>query len=112
MNKITRDDYMSNGDALEMNDPKRWENHCDYYAQFITPATEAFILSHVGLKKLKTSKDKYFNDIIKHSNGGAGGWIWDRTPFNTTLARELGENLSMSTHTCIGKEAARRLLEA
>ena len=106
MKKITRKEYMENSGEL----------FSDYYGQFITHATEMFILNHIGLEKLKTSKDEHFNDIIKHSRGGAGDWVWDYTPFNLELARELGEVSerglgSASTHTCIGKEAARRLLE-
>jgi hypothetical protein len=101
MKKMTRKEYMENSS----------ENFSEYYAQFITSETTAFINSSIGIEKLKTSKCKHLNDLYSHSNGGAGSWIWDLTPFNKELAREMGENFSPSTHTCIGKECARQLLE-
>ena len=105
MKTITRAEYMnSSGELFNA-----------YYGQFILPETESFILSRIGLKKLMKSRDEHFNDIIKHSNGGAGGWIWDHTPININLAREAGEISprgmgSQSTHTCVGKVCARQLL--
>jgi len=102
---ITRDQYMENSSEL----------HQEYYLQFATESTFQFIRSSIGLNKLRASKDKYFNDIIKHSNGGSGGWIWDSSPCNLQLMREIGEvgekSLpSKSTRTCVGKAAARKLL--
>jgi hypothetical protein len=104
---ITRKQYMENSSEL----------FNAYYAQFVTESTLSFVKSNVGMKLLKKSKDKHLNDIIQHSNGGAGGWIWDHSPINLELARQLGEvgercTGSMATHTCIGKEAARQLLAA
>lgn len=101
MKKMTRKEYMKDSSA----------NFSDYYGQFITEHTINFIKHEIGIKKLKTSKCEHLNDLYSHSNGGAGTWIWDFTPFNQTLAREMGESFSPSTHTCIGKECARRLLE-
>ena len=98
---ITRKEYMKDS-SNKFN---------DYYAQFITPSTIDFIESEIGIEKLKTSKCEHLNDLYSHSNGGAGGWIWDTTPYNYELARELGEGNSPSTHTCIGKVCARQLLE-
>ena len=98
---MTRKQYMENSS----------ENFRAYYGQFVTQSAIDFVKRNIGIKKLKESKDPHFNDIIKHSNGGAGGWIWDHTPFNIELARKLGECNSMATHTCIGKEAARQILE-
>lgn len=86
------------------------ELHNEYYLQFATAESERFVLSNIGLDRLRTSKDKYFNDIIKHSNGGRGGWIWDETPMKMTLARELGESNCQSTRTCVGKAVATKLL--
>lgn len=97
---ITRTKYMQDSANL----------HNTYYLQFATPSSWEFIKSNIGIEKLLTSEDKYFNDLYKHSNCGSGGWIWDNTPINMTLIRELGENNSMSTHTCVGKAVARELL--
>jgi hypothetical protein len=98
---INRQQYMQNSSEL----------HHAYYLQFATPASYAFINSEIGVKKLLTSKDEHLNDLYKHSNGGAGSWIWDATPINYSLAKELGEGNSMSTHTCVGKAVARELLK-
>ena len=102
---ITRKDYMNNSSEL----------HHEYYSQFVTESTLSFIKDNIGIDKLKTSKDKHLNDLYSHSNGGAGGWIWDYAPINLQLARELGEVSpnglgSQSTHTCIAKAAAKILL--
>ena len=104
--KITRAEYMENSHELSR----------AYYAQFVTEETRRFVAQHIGIKKLRESKDEHFNDIIHHSNNGHGGWIWDSSPLNLELARELGELSpgylgSQSTHTCAGQEAARPLLE-
>jgi len=103
--KITRSEYMRNSSKL----------HNEYYSQFVTESTIDFINNRVGIDKLKKSTCKHFNDIVSHSNGGAGSWVWDFTPINLELARELGEIYprglgSPSTHTCIGKAAARMIL--
>ena len=108
---ITRKQYMENSSGLDIGDEKRTENFRAYYGQFVTQSAIDFVKRNVGIKLLKKSKDPHFNDIIQHSNGGSGGWIWDHTPFNIELARKLGENNSQATHTCIGKEAARMILE-
>lgn len=99
--KITRKEYMQNSSEL----------HHEYYLQFATSSTYFFIKNRIGIEKLKTSTDKYFNDLYKHSNGGAGGWIWDKTPINKELMKELGEINSQCTHTCVGKAVARELLK-
>jgi hypothetical protein len=100
---ITRTEYMQNSSVL----------HYEYYLQFATDSTFHFVRTSIGLEKLRSSKDKYFNDIIKH--GPSGGWIWDHSPVNLPLMRELGEvgtkSLpSKSTCTCVGKAAARKIL--
>jgi len=97
---ITREQYMQNSSEL----------HHAYYLQFATESTFQFVRSQIGLEKLKTSKDKYFNDIIRLPGTANATWIWDRAPINQTLCREIGENLSRSTFTCVSKAAARELL--
>lgn len=85
--------------------------HHDFYAQFITSATEHFIKNVITVAKLKKSKCPHFNDIIKHNSGD--GWLWDNTPFNTTLAKETGmTNINTtSVRTCVGKACAKILLQ-
>lgn len=102
---ITRAQYMANSSAL----------HHDYYSQFVTSATREFVQTRIGLAKLLKSTDPYFNDVAKHRNNGAGGWIWDDSPFNYDLMLQAGEVSkgyypSMSTRTCVGKACARMLV--
>ena len=99
MKSITRTEYMENANEL----------HDEYYRQFVTPQTIAFVESRVGLKKLQQSTCEYFNDVVRWEQGGT--WLWDRSPMNTTLAKELSEGQSQSTRTCVGKAAARIILE-
>ena len=99
---ITRSDYMNDSEKL----------HHPYYLQFATTDTERFVRERIGLAKLATSKDKYFNDLgIKHTRNGAGTWIWDFAPVNEALIRQAGETVSHATHTCVAKACARHLLE-
>lgn len=92
------------------------EKHHQFYLQLATPSTFEFVRKVIGMDRLRKSKDKYLNDIgIKHANGGAGSWVWDNSPLNLKLARKLGAVSNRcypapSTHTCVGKAAARELL--
>ena len=101
MKQITRSEYMKNSSEL----------HHAFYLQFANPLTYRFIESRIGIDKLLSSKDEHLNDLYKHSNGGAGSWIWDSTPINTKLAVELGAGLSPSTFTCVGKAVAKELIK-
>jgi len=97
---ISRSDYMDNSSEL----------HHQYYSQFVTPATISFVNSAIGLKKLQASNDPHLNDVVRWENYGRT-WLWDRSPMNTVLAKELKEGTSQSTRTCVGKAAARIILE-
>jgi len=100
---ITRSEYMEN--SIEF--------HHDYYSQFVTPETLNFVRNHIGMDKIKASKDHYLNDVVKWEQGGLT-WAWDRSPINVEYAKECGEcvnNPTPSTCTCVGKAAARMLLK-
>ena len=104
MTNLTREEYMKDSSNL----------HHAYYAQFVTTLTLNFILGSLtieGIKQAIESGDKHLNDIkIPFNNMGSGGnWWWDNAPINSHLAKELGEGNSCSTHTCVGKAAARML---
>lgn len=86
------------------------KHHHAYYLQFSTPATRAFVLREIGVRLLKFSKDPWFNDIIKHDRGGAGNWIWDFAPINTSILKSRGEVDTVSTRTCVSKAVAREIL--
>ena len=98
------------------NSAEAYEKHHQFYLQLATPSTFEFVRQAIGMDRLRKSKDKHLNDIgIKHTQGGAGSWVWDSSPLNLTLARELGAvpkgcYPSPSTCTCVGKAAARELL--
>ena len=90
--------------------------HHDFYAQFVTDSTKRFVLGSLTVEQIKKaieSGDEHLNKIkIPFNNMGSGGnWWWDGAPVNEALVRELGENMSPSTHTCVGKAAARILIE-
>jgi hypothetical protein len=83
------------------------ELHHEYYSQFVTDSTIAFVAQNIGLKRLRASTDPHLNDVVRMKRNG---WVWDYTPINTHLAKELGEGDSLSTRTCVGKAAARIML--
>lgn len=102
---ITRKEYMANSAEL----------HHAYYLQFATEETKRFVLELIGMDKLLRSTCPHLNDIVKHSNSGAGSWVWDYSPCNVTLMREVGEVSagylpSPSTCTCVGKVVAKELI--
>lgn len=100
---ITHKEYMANSAEL----------HHAYYLQFATEATKRFVLERIGMDKLLSSTCPYLNDIVRHS--GAGSWVWDYSPCNVTLMRELGAVSngylpSPSMCTCVGKAVAKELI--
>jgi hypothetical protein len=104
---ITHKEYMNDSSNL----------HHKYYLQFATEATKRFVLSSLEVKDIKKaldSGDEHLNDMkIPFNHMGSGGrWWWDNAPINLELARELGENNSPSTHTCVAKAMARELANA
>lgn len=99
MMAITRTEYMDNSKEL----------HHKYFSQFVTPQTIAFVKSQIGLKRLQQSTCEHLNDVVRWEQGGRT-WLWDRTPINAPLAKELGEGTSMATRTCVGKAAAKMIL--
>ena len=103
--QITRDEYMKNSSEL----------HNDFYSQFVTQETLHFVKNRIGTDKIKESKDPTLNDV-QVKRYPYGGWEWDYSPINLKLARELGavgkQSLpSPSTRTCVGKAAARIILQ-
>lgn len=99
-NLITRKEYMNDSKNL----------HHDYFLQFVTESTKRFINSVFTIEQLLGSNDPHLNDLAKHEIGG--GWIWNRTPFNQALMRELGEvNINTASNsTCVGKAYAKQLI--
>lgn len=102
---ITRKEYMADSSNL----------FSTYYLQFANSQSYDFIKNRIGIDKLLTSKCEHLNDLYKHSNNGAGSWIWDYTPVNLPLARLAGEVSATGTgsqafHTCVGKCVAKKLV--
>jgi hypothetical protein len=90
-------------------------SHHDFFAQFVTERTKAYILKSLKVEDIKRALengDKHLNEIkipYNNLNRANGSWWWDGAPINTKLVREAGENLSQSTYTCVAKAAARIL---
>lgn len=104
MNQITRADYMKNSEAL----------HHAFFSQFVTDETLSFVKNKIGMEKIRASKDAHLNDVVKWDRGNS--WLWDFSPMDVEKAKQLGEVSpkalpSQSTRTCVGKAAARILLE-
>lgn len=102
---ITHKEYMANISKL----------HPAYYLQFATEGTTRFVLERIGMDKLLNSTCPHLNDIVKHSGGDAGSWVWDFSPCNVTLMREVGAVSagclpSPSMCTCVGKAVAKELI--
>ena len=102
---ITHKEYMANSAEL----------HHAYYLQFATEETKRFVLERIGMDKLLRSTCQHLNDVVKHSNGGAGSWVGDFSPCNVTLMREVGlvsvGYLPMPYMcTCVGKAVAKELI--
>ncbi len=89
-------------------------SHHEYYSQFITESTKKYILSSLTVEDIRNaleSGDKHLNEIkIPYNNmGTSGSWWWDHAPINTSLVKEAGDFVSLSTHTCVAKAAAKEL---
>lgn len=108
---MTRDDYMTGISEHPLDSPERKNIHQKYFAQFVTEKTISFVHREIGVEKLLKSKCEYLNDVVRWRYGASRDWTWDFTPINTVLANELGENNSPATRTCVGKAAARIILE-
>lgn len=104
---ITYQEYM----AADKCDPETghycgWlaaKHHNDFYAQFVSEAHKRAILEFIGRDAIVASRDPHFNDIPLAK--------WDRLPriLNAEKVKALGGNLSISTFTCVYKQAARHL---
>ena len=105
---MTRKDYHTEMRKHPLDSSERKKIHQKYFAQFVTEKTFFFVHGEIGVEKLLKSKCEYFNDVVKMQDWG---WTWDLSPINTVLAKELGENSSQATRTCVGKAAARIILE-
>lgn len=104
--KITYEEYMNSSSEL----------HHAFYSQFVTESTMAYILGSLKIEDVKEALengDKHLNKIkIPYNNmSSRGNWWWDGSPFNYELAKELGLCRSYSTHTCVGKAAAKMLVD-
>lgn len=101
LENITRAEYLSNSSEL----------FDAYWRQFVTGQTIRFVEASIGVEKLQASTCKNLNDVVNWQNGGRS-WLWDCSPINTELLKELGESDCPSTRTCVGKAAARIILES
>lgn len=77
------------------------ERHEKFYGQFVSQRIMDMVVSYIGAETLAASRDPHFNDIPLKK--------WDDLPrvLNEKHVRELGGNMSLSTFTCVHKQAAR-----
>lgn len=81
--------------------------HRRYFGQFVTNGTKQWVLSAIGLNRLKASTDPHLNDIPLA--------LWDRlTPRLPGSAgfSKAGDYYTLANGVCLAKEAARQIIEA
>lgn len=102
---MTREEYLNTGETRE----ERTAAFAAYYAQYVTPAVRALVVSRIGFPALFESRDHHFNDIRFES--------WDklesacRSLVSTTMLKANGEMWSRSSSVCILKVAARQIVD-
>jgi len=93
---FTRKDYMA-----------KVCSHSEYYAQFVTKAIKALVLSEFSISTLKVEiqKDHHLNTLPMKR------WdlLADRITLNRRFLNEVGEVNSSCSRVCTLKEAARQL---
>lgn len=93
--KFTRSQYL-NGDCT----------HRQYYAQFVSPSTLAYLSQSLGRARLQAAlkEDEDLNSIPLAT--------WDSMPLvlNASM-KEAGDSLTAAGKVCILKEAARQIAE-
>lgn len=81
--------------------------HRRYFGQFVTTGTKHWVLSAIGLDRLKASTDPHFNDIPLA--------LWDKLtpqlPGSAGFAK-AGDYYTLANGVCLAKEAARQIIEA
>ena len=90
-------------------------SHSDYYRQFVTPSIIAMVKSNIGIDAIAKSNDEHFNDIPL-SKWDSMHVVHTARGMYSSLAcgekiKTAGEGNSVSTGTCILKQAARMIKE-
>ena len=79
--------------------------HQQYYAQFVSEVAKNLVARHIGLDRIKASKDPHFNDIpLARWDQIAHGGIPRAIAF-----KDVGDTSTLAGNVCIAKEAARQL---
>ncbi len=101
----TRQDYMD-----------KKISHSDYYRQFVTPYIMELVKSRIGIDAITNSKDEYLNDIPLSKWDAIHVVRSGRGMYSSIACGEkikaADEGNSVSTGTCILKQAARMLIES
>jgi len=91
-------------------------SHADYYRQFVTSSIIRMVETQIGIDAIVKSKDEHFNDIplakwdsIHVVHGGRGMYS---SIANGDKIKAAGDGNSVSTGTCILKQAARMIKES
>lgn len=97
---ITREEYMKDSAKL----------HNAYWEQFVTPEVIALVNRNISTAEIKSSEDKYFNDIKLVR--------WDSLYYQglpqltLKLRQQAKEDNSLGASVCIAKAAARIIKES
>ena len=72
--------------------------HHEYYDQFVNANLYSIVINYIGLDRIVTSKDDYFNDIpLKY---------WDNMYM---IVSNLHSHVTLAESVCITKAAARHI---
>lgn len=80
--------------------------HSEYYGQFVTDRTLAYVASRIGKDRILASTDPHFNDIPLR--------LWDSiTPKapGSSLFEKAADYYTLAGGVCMLKEAARQIKE-
>ena len=79
-------------------------SHAEYYGQFVTRETRAFVAQTIGLDRVKASVDPHLNDIpLKKWDDYRG------TAEQAAALRVAGDSPTLSGWVCIAKACARMM---
>jgi len=81
--------------------------HREFYTQFVNDSTKRDVLNRISIVRLKETECEHLNDIPLTE--------WDSIGLSLSLAasfESVGDHWSLAGLVCIGKEAARQLIES
>jgi hypothetical protein len=107
---MTRKEYIHMAMYSDLTDAQLDKLHREYYAQFVTPSTIAFVENYIGVPQIKASTDLHFNDIPLRMWDALDGLI---RPMGARINKTInGESVwSLADTVRVAKEAAMQIKE-